>query len=234
MGAAFEAGGTVLVETLQQIDQYPLETLRDRATPHFLFNALNSVEALASQDPARIPELVRGLSGCLRYWLQPTHDGLATVQQELDALAKYIQVERVRFEDRFEVELEIPEAARPQRVPQYFLQPLLENVLREGLGAGPRPLRVVVSCCCLDASLQVELRSTGSRPGLAAALGSGLQDLQQRLEALYRPDGYGWTLSERADCLWLTIEVPRESIETKSSGAIRAEDAKGRLRSSAS
>jgi LytS/YehU family sensor histidine kinase len=200
-----------MVEMLQEAERASLETLRYRTSPDFLFNALNSVESLSRRAPGLIPELVRGLSGCLRYWLRPAQDGWATLQQELDAVACYLQVEKVRFEDQFEVVFEIAEAARRQRVPQFFLQTLVENVVREGLGAGPAPLRVVVNCRCLGRALRIELRHTGVGFRMATAPGSGLEDLHRPLDLLCGEDGYGWTLIESADWVSLTIEIPLAS-----------------------
>jgi two-component system LytT family sensor kinase len=197
-------------ETQRRLGQSSLKTLRDRASPHFLFNALNSVEALSRRDPERIPKLIRGLSTYLRYCLQPMQDGWATLQEELDALESYLLVERIRFEDQFEVEFEIDAAARRQHVPQFFLQPLVENVIREGLGTEPKPLRVVVSCRCLDHWLRVEVRNTAVRSSTATSRGSSLQDLRRRLDLLYQEGGYSWTLSESADWVSLTIEIPLE------------------------
>ena len=157
-----------MVQAEQRVGQSGPETLRHHTSPHFLFNALNSVEALSRRAPGRIPELVRGLSRCLRYWLQPTHDGWATLQQEFDAVASYLEVEQVRFEGQFAVEFEVAEVARSQRVPQFFLQPLVEHVICAGLGSGPRPLRVVVSCRCLARRLRVEVRHSGVGAGMAA------------------------------------------------------------------
>jgi len=200
-----------MIETHQEAEQASLKALRYRTGADFLFNALNSVESLSRRDPGRIPELVRGLSGCLRYWLQHTQDGWATLQQELDAVASYLQVEKIRFEDQFEVVFEIAEAARLQRVPQFFLQPLVENVVRGGLGTGPAPLRVVVRCRCFGRALRIELRHTGVGFRMATAPGSGLEDLHRPLDLLCGEDGYGWTLIESADWVSLTIEIPLAS-----------------------
>jgi LytS/YehU family sensor histidine kinase len=202
-----------MVETQQGGEQIAPETLRHRTGPHFLFNALNCIEALSRRTPERIPDVVHGLSGCLRYWLRASRDGWATLQQELDVVESYLEVERVRFEDQFEVAFEIAEAARAQRVPQFFLQPLVENILREAIGSGPKPLRVVVSCGCVDGRLQVELKHTGVRSGTAAARGSGPATVRRRLDLLYKKDGYGWTLSASADWVFLTIEIPLETSE---------------------
>ncbi len=120
-------------------------------------------------------------------------------------------MEKVRFEDQFEVELDIAEAARDQRVPQFFLQPLVESVLREGIGAGPTPLRVVVSCQRLDRRVRVEVKNTGVGSGRATVRGSCLEDLFRRLDLLYEEGGYRWTLSEGPDWASFSIEIPLET-----------------------
>jgi two-component system LytT family sensor kinase len=197
-----------MVESLHDHGQTSLNGLRHHTSPHFLFNALNSVESLSRQDPERIPELVRGLSACLRYWLQPTRDRWVTLQQELDSVTSYLRVEQIRFEDQFEVAFEIAEAARNRRVPQFFLQPLVERAIRDGLGAEVRPLSVLVSCRCLEDVLRVEVKHTGVASGAGAALGGGIDGLRRRLDEMYGTAGYGWTASEPADWVSLTIELP--------------------------
>lgn len=199
-----------MVETQHRLAP-SLKTSRHGTDSHFLFNALNSVEALSRRAPERIPELVRGLSSYLRYCLQPAQDGWATLQEELDALKSYLHVEKIRFEDQFEVELDIADAALAQRVPQFFLQPLVESVLRDGIGVGPTPLRVVVSCQCIDRRLRVEVRNTGVGSGRATVRGSGLEDLFRRLDLLYNEGAYRWTMSEDPDWVSLSIEIPLET-----------------------
>jgi two-component system LytT family sensor kinase len=197
-----------MAESLHDNVQASLSALRHHASPHFLFNALNSVESLSRQDPERIPELVRGLSACLRYWLQPTCDRWVTVQQELDSVSSYLRVEQIRFEDQFEVAFEIADEARSRRVPQFFLQPLVERAIREGLGAEVRPLRVLVRCGCLEDVLRVEVKHTGVASGAGVALSGGADNLRKRLDEMYGTAGYGWTASEPAEWLSLTIELP--------------------------
>ncbi len=80
--------------------------------PHFLFNALDLIEALSREAPARIPELVRGLAEYLRSSVRSGQGDVATVQQELDAVASYLRVEKVRFEDQLLLAVDVPAADR--------------------------------------------------------------------------------------------------------------------------
>jgi hypothetical protein len=78
--------------------QARLETLRYQLNPHFLYNALNAVEALSREGPAQIPEVVQRLCECLRYALHPKKGGIATLRQELQEVASYLQVEHCASE----------------------------------------------------------------------------------------------------------------------------------------
>jgi len=199
-----------MVETQQRLGKSPWKAARHGTNPHFLFNALNSIEALSRRAPERIPELVRGLAKYLRYCLQPAEDGWVRLEEELDALEAYLSVEKVRFEDQFQVELDIAEDARSQRVPQFILQPLVESVLREGIGAVPTPLRVVLGCRCVDHWLRVEVGNTGVGSGRAMVRGGGLEELVRRLDLLYQKDGYHWALRETPDWVAISMDIPLE------------------------
>lgn len=175
---------------------------------HFLFNALNSIEALSREAPARIPELVRGLAEYLRYSLRSGQGEWATVQQELDAVASYLRVEKVRFEDQLQVELQIDAAARPLRIPGLLLQSLVQHAVQHGMATSTMPLRVVVRVCRLAGRLWLEVRNTG----LWAAPSDGrellVNDLRTRLEQLYQQDGYRLACGQAEGWASIAVEVP--------------------------
>jgi len=179
-----------------------------RVNPHFLFNALNSIEALSREAPARIPELVRGLSEYLRHLLRTTKDGLTTLQQEMDAVAGYVRVEKIRFEDQLQFELEIAEAARRRCIPEFLLQSLVENAVVNGMRTSPMPLRVVVSARCLDGRILLEVRNTGTWRASKVDGDSWLENLQRRLDLVYKEDGYRLTTGETAEWSSITVDMP--------------------------
>lgn len=199
------AENALLHEAEAILVQSRLERLRNQMNPHFLFNALNSIEALSREDPARIPEVVRALSQYLRYTLQTKQDGFATVQEELDAVASYLRVEKVRFEDQLQVALQIAETARGLRIPQFLLQPLVENAIKHGMDTSPMPLHVAVSVRCQEGGLQVEVRNTGTWSAAKGDTASVLESLQRRLDVLYPRDGCRITAGETAG--WVSIAV---------------------------
>lgn len=201
--------------------QARLETLRYQLNPHFLFNALNSVEALSREEPAQIPELVRRLCECLRYALHPKPGGVATLQQELDAVASFLSVEKVRFEEQLVIEVDVSQAAREQSVPEFLLQPLVENAVKYGMRTSELPLRVQVLAHCEDDRLRVEVRNTGSWSNADSGVphgGVGLENLRNRLELLY-PDCHRLATQDADGWVSISVQIPCRPSTSSATGA---------------
>jgi LytS/YehU family sensor histidine kinase len=111
-----------------------------------------------------------------------------SVRQELELLESYLEIERLRFQDRLQVQLRVDPEALDARVPDLVLQPLVENAIRHGVVPRPGGGRVEVSAHKRDAELRLELRDDG--PGLEPSAlrrgnGLGLSNTRHRLEKLY-------------------------------------------------
>jgi hypothetical protein len=195
--------------------QARLETLRYQLNPHFLYNALNSIEALSRDGPAQIPELVRRLCECLRYALHPKKGGLTTLQEELQHVASYLHVEQVRFGDHLLVETDVHDAAHEAIVPEFLLQPLIENAVKYGMRTSDMPLRLVLRAGCTDGMLEIEVRNTGrwaGDAGDAKSGGIGLENLRNRLELLYA-GRQRVTTAEEAGWVSVTVAIPFKTDE---------------------
>jgi LytS/YehU family sensor histidine kinase len=198
------------------LTQARLETLRYQLNPHFLYNALNSVEALSRDGPAQIPEVVRRLCECPRYALHPKKGGLATLEQELQQVASYLRLEEVRFGENLAVETDVSDAARAALVPEFLLQPLVENAIKYGMRTSEMPLRVVIRAGRANDVLEIEVRNTGhwsSDAGDANSGGVGLENLRSRLDLLYANCHRLKTTDEAG---WVSVKV---AIPLKSEGA---------------
>jgi two-component system sensor histidine kinase AlgZ len=110
-----------------------LKALRAQLDPHFLFNALNTVSALAGSDPAAARKMALLLAEFLRRSLRLAQLDSVPLGEELALAAGYLAIERVRFGDRLEVVEEIEEGSRACLVPPLLLQPLVENAVRHGI-----------------------------------------------------------------------------------------------------
>ena len=114
-----------------------LRLLKSQLNPHFLFNALNTVRSLISDDPVRAQDAVTRLANTLRYTLASGQEELVTLEQELEIVQNYLELESMRFEDRLKVDCNVTAEARRVRIPVMLLQTVVENAIKHGIAALP-------------------------------------------------------------------------------------------------
>jgi two-component system LytT family sensor kinase len=164
-----------------------VQALRGHLQPHFLFNSLHSIAALArAGDTAAVVRLVAALSDLLRHVLD-AGDRHASLQEELQIVERYLEIQRARFADRLSVTVDLAPDVANARVPLLIVQPLVENAVRHGLAPrvreGSLMIRAVRDNGC--ARIDVEDTGVGLPPGwsLHTARGTGLRNLASRLAA---------------------------------------------------
>lgn len=171
-----------------------LAVLKAQINPHFLFNTLNSVSATLRRDPAQAREMIAKLAELMRYALDSSDRDLVPLRDEIDFTRQYLELERHRFSDRLDVQVDIDteDEALETPVPPIILQPLVENALRHGIApsesGGTVALRVEQ-----DDRLLVRVEDTGVGPGdedpLSASDDStGLANTSARLQHTYGTD----------------------------------------------
>ena len=165
-----------------------LQVLNMQLHPHFLFNTLNSISTLISEDPQSARQMVLKLSELLRASLNKIDQPAVSLQQELELLGCYISIEQTRFKDRLTVEQEIDSTALACEVPTMILQPLLENAVRHGIAKHKQADRISIVAQRANGRLLLEVRTRiGSveNNGSPPARGIGLSNTRARLEQLY-------------------------------------------------
>ncbi|MBF9238383.1 histidine kinase [Hymenobacter sp. BT683] len=167
-----------------------LNTLRAQLNPHFLFNGLNNIRGLVSEDPERARQALAHLAELLRYVMQHSATPLVPLGQELEIVADYLALEALQLEDRLQYSLDVDPAARAVQLPPLTVQLLVENAIKHGVA--PRPAGGIVSLTAqLDAAgwLCLTVRSPGEyHPAAAAASsGLGLRGLRERLAQAFGP-----------------------------------------------
>lgn len=168
-----------------------LSALRTQLNPHFLFNTLNAVSALAERDPASVRRMIARLSELLRYTLDGSQPQEVPLSQELGFLDRYLELMQIRFSGRLEVEKRIASDTWLALVPNLILQPLVENALKHGTDSATGG-RIVIEARRDEDRLILEVRDTG--PGLQAGgptisgSGLGLPNVRDRLRHLYEED----------------------------------------------
>jgi LytS/YehU family sensor histidine kinase len=169
-----------------QLAQAQLQALRMQLQPHFLFNTLNAISALALADPLQARLMIARLSDFLRLTLEERHAPQVPLSRELEFLACYLGIQQVRFQDRLSTELDVADDTLTAAVPNLILQPLVENALRHGLqdkpGAGM--LRVSTRRDGDQLHLRVDDDGLGLQPA-GTAEGIGLGNTRSRLHMLF-------------------------------------------------
>jgi hypothetical protein len=181
-----------------------LQHLQGQISPHFLFNALNTVMA-SRDDPEAIDTVTQALANYLRFLLRPAAT-LEPLSRELDALEEYLTVQGVRFGDGLVTRIDCDLDVRGVAVPTVMVQPLVENAIKYGGQTSPRPIRVDVAARREGDGLVVEVANTGAwvTPGGRQATGTGLHSLQRRLRLLVGPAA---TVSHTEDDGWVRVRI---------------------------
>jgi signal transduction histidine kinase len=163
-----------------------LRLLKSQLNPHFLFNALNTVRSLISDNPARAQSAVTRLANTLRYTLSSRQDELVTLAQELDIVTDYLELESMRFEDRLRIERDVPANAASVYIPVMLLQTLVENAIKHGIAELPSGGLLRISAVLENEMLKVEIENPRPpAPVPAAGEGVGLSNARDRLMLLF-------------------------------------------------
>jgi LytS/YehU family sensor histidine kinase len=177
--------------------QMELAALRSQLNPHFLFNALNAINALVGVQPEKARTVLETLAELLRYSLESDKRDFVSLREELDFVQKYLSIEQERFGKRLQISIDIDETLGEARVPPILIQPLVENAVKHGIS--PKAVGGTVSVTVRsDASanadgkrLWVEVSDDGvgmktnKLSNHAPSIGIGLANTDARLRKLY-------------------------------------------------
>ena len=170
-----------------QLVQADLRTLRMQLHPHFLFNALHTIAALVrTGDQKNAVRVTAGLGGLLRRMLDEARDQEVPLHQELDFIRSYLEIEQLRFPDRLKVSIAAPADVQQAMVPQFILQPLVENAIRHGIAPHRSAGSIAISAEPAGNRLRLAVRDDGAGlSGGAPNPGVGLTNTRARLNGLY-------------------------------------------------
>ncbi len=172
-----------------------LQALRMQLNPHFLFNTLNAVSSLMLTDVAAANKMISRLGELLRLTLEKSDQQEVTLQQEIEFLRRYLEIEQIRFGERLRVKMEVDPSTLEAAVPSLILQPLVENAVRHGIETQEAGGQIELRSVRDNGRLVLQVSDDG--PGLLqetaqAAAGSeetreriGLNNTRERLRKLY-------------------------------------------------
>lgn len=211
-----QAGKTRAVELASQLAQAQLAALKMQIHPHFLFNTLNSIAALLHKDVEAADRMLARLSDFLRLTLKSSETTVVTLAQELEFLKTYLEIEKIRFQDRLVIEMKIAPEALAAQVPNLILQPLVENAVRHGVSKQIAVGRLRVNAQREADRLLIQIEDNG--PGLHSGNGNserksdgggvGLANTRARLEQFYGDFQFEITDKKNHDGTIVNLNVP--------------------------
>ncbi|MDB6094377.1 MAG: signal transduction histidine kinase, LytS [Verrucomicrobia bacterium] len=182
-------------ELQSELARAELTALRGQLHPHFLFNSFNAVASLVRQkrNEAAV-EVIAQLSALLRLAMERTGQQELSLDDEVDFVRRYLEIERVRFGEKLRLDFALDPAALGASVPNLLLQPLVENAIKHGISMRTRPGTVRLVATCVGSRLKLEIANDGPDQGsgqgepLESRKGIGLANTHARLEKIYGKD----------------------------------------------
>lgn len=193
-----------LLEQQSAAHEAQARALAARLNPHFLFNSLNTIRSLVSEDAERARSTITRLSEFLRHALSIDPGFPATLAEEVAAVQSYLRIEEARFESDLALTIDLDEDAADLLVPPLFLQPLVENAVLHGMPGPDGILRIGLEARTRDGALRLEVTNTGRLESTAESV--GLELTRARLRQMYG-DGQRLELLQRANQVVAIVEV---------------------------
>lgn len=196
----------------RQLVQARLQVLQAQVEPHFLFNTLGAIDYLIETDPKRASQMQKALITYLRGALPQMRQDSSTLGRELRLIRSFLDLIKMRMEDRLEVEFSVPAGAETAEFPPMMLQSIVENAIKHGIEPRPEGGKVTVAARIQNGQLWVEVKDTGigirdmeTLQGPTSGTGLGLQNIRERLAMLY--PGKSRLILQSGDTQGTTVKI---------------------------
>ncbi len=177
--------------TLQTILQTDINTaelrvLKSQINPHFLFNSLNSINALTVDAPEKASDMIVKLSDYLRNSITGQKEGMRTLNGEIKNIDQYLDIEKVRFGERLEVIMDVSEKCGRNELPSMILQPLIENAVKYGVEENTGKVTIKIVADCFQSYLKVQIENNFDPDNkVTGGTGTGLKYIGKRMQLIY-------------------------------------------------
>ncbi len=220
---AKKASATAEAESLKrQVVEARMAAMQAQVEPHFLFNTLASIDHLIETDPARASQMQKNLIALLRASMPTMREagggsgnGVRELGRELAVIRPYLEILKVRMEERLATTIDVPEGLLSAEFPPMMIQTLVENAIKHGLEPKAEGGQLLVRAEIVHGKLQVTVADTGLGFGRAATAGTGvgLANIRERLQLLYGPKASLTVAENQPSGTVVTIVVPYRALE---------------------
>ena len=188
-----------------------LSNLRDQLNPHFLFNSLNNIRAMIHLNSDKASDMVSELAELLRYSLQHSTD-LVSLEQELNIVECFLNLEKVRLADKLTIEQNISKDTLQCTLPPIILQNMVENAVKHGISARRAGGLLTITSQYQPQGLLLTITNDGNLQKGISGLGVGLKNCRQRLNLLYSEQAY-ITLEQQNEKVITCVFVPHLTLK---------------------
>jgi hypothetical protein len=161
------------------------KVLRAQMNPHFVFNALNSIRALITEDPTKAKKGINQLSKLLRSSLLTERKKTISIAEELDTILDYLNLEKIRYEERLAWKIEVVKEIYQAQIPPMLLQTLVENAIKHGIAHSSKEGLIQIKGELLGNLIQLQVINPGHLKTRGESTGIGLVNSQNRLQLLF-------------------------------------------------
>ena len=189
-----------------------LRALQAQVNPHFFFNSLNSVRALIYENPNAAAQMIDQLAGIMRYALQSGAVETVKLAQEMDAVNAYLNIEKIRFEERLHATVSIEAGLDEVMIPSMALQTLVENAVKHGVERQPLGSEIKITVTKVTDIVQIKVANQGTIAPFTNSTKLGLENTRKRL-ALMMGEAATFELREENGWVFATIALPYKLLE---------------------
>ena len=199
-----------VVNKEKESSKIQLNSLQQQFKPHFLFNSLNSINALTLQNPEEARKMIHLLSEFMRGAIKEDQSKLISLADEIHHISLYAKIEEVRFGDRLQIEFNIDEKLLDLKVPSLILQPIIENAIKYGLYGHTDEVQIIINASMEESDLIISI----SNPHEAATqltnrgTGYGLKSISKKMQIIYHQFGLLQTMHKN-DIFTTTLKIPQ-------------------------
>jgi sensor histidine kinase YesM len=191
-----------------------LRMLQAQIDPHFLFNTLSNVLSLIDTDPAHGKSMLADLIHYMRISLSRTLPEATTLNQELNMIKAYLNIQKIRMGERLRFTIEVPEAVCQHPFPPMLLQPLVENAVKHGLEPTIEGGEITIKAVEEDNLLRIEVTDTGLGFSSFNKTGVGIGNVRERIKLLYGEKGRLILEENKPNGVRAIIEVPKHDVQS--------------------
>ena len=189
-----------------------LRLLQAQIEPHFLFNTLSNVLSLIDTDPANGKSMLVDLIHYMRTSLSRTLPEATTLDQELNMIKAYLNIQKIRMGERLRFTIELPEAVRQHPFPPMLLQPLVENAVKHGLEPAIEGGEITIKVVEENSLIRIEVQDTGNGFSSYETAGVGITNVKERIRLLYGDKGRLILQANDPHGVKAIIEVPKHGV----------------------